>query len=428
MLTRFLKPLALVGLILIMPAQVKGQPHINNVESPQSVNQVVNNPNCTAYERAWGDWCVYTFTDAVPDKVVNGFANIYHASAWYEDNKWQMVVGGWRTATQDHDHIFKLSSTDQYGVSSFNQVGTTAYINNAWETTASADCPPANPYLNETPKPCPVSGTSVRSYHSVQPDLFSMKWTRPRPAGWTCCDTLYYAYDIQEAHDPEQNVAIHYAWIDANGILQRGGMYGDKNPILNWHIGSTNNRYVTGTSDARVTYDPATQKFYMIYTDHGFSNILTNPVSKSFLSIAQSNWTNLAYTNPVTNILPWVGSSNVNGQIVVTGNNPYEYYLFYTVYPSSNSDIWVVKSSGGITGPYEQQNAKKIISPVAPYKVAGTPYVFCNTAINPPQWQMYFNGATTATDNQIFTAFLHKTCEYDANNPTVPSLTPPVLP
>jgi hypothetical protein len=70
----------------------------------------------------------------------------------------------------------------------------------------------------------------------------------------------------------------------------------------------------------------------------------------------------------------------------------------------------------------------------------GTPYVFCNNALNPPQWQMYFSAAAQGSggvsdevhgsdfplNNQILVAFLMKNCEYNPNNPTAPPTTAPV--
>jgi hypothetical protein len=428
------RPLRLAWLIVI----VLGLGALPGSTPPTSHAQALG-PSCTSYERLWGEWCVYTYTNDIPDRVVQGYENIYHASAWQSSTKWNMVIGGWKSqsAQGGNDRVFRLSTTDPYGIANYasDQQGAYQYIDNNWETTASADCPPPYPGLSSVA--CPVPGTTiVRSKHTVQPDMFAMQWTRPRPAGWTCCDTVFYSYDMR-GDFPERDVAVHYAWVDPTGVLQRGGQYGDKNPILPWHTGTSSTRTVNGVSDARVAYDPTTQKFYMAYVEWVGSG--------AGISIAQSNWTNLKFTLGAQNILSWSSSSRVNPQIVVTGDGPYQYYLFHTVYTANNvAQIWVVKSSGGILGPYLQQDAKLVLSPPAtsPYKIVGTPYVFCNTALQPPQWQMYFSAAANDPgetgsevvgqnfpyNNQILTAFLRKGCEFNPGNPTDPANTPPIWP
>jgi hypothetical protein len=395
-------------------------------------------PQCTAMERLWDGWCVYTYTNDVPDRIVTGYDNIYHASAWQMNNKWYMVVGGWRGEEMQggHDQVFRLSTSDRYGIARYatDQGGAYQYVGNNWENTASSDCPP--PYLDFPLVPCPTEGATVRSFHTVQPDMFSMGWTRPRPVGWDCCDTIFYSHDFR-GFFPETDVGMHYAWVHPNGTLQRAGQYGDNNPVLKWHSGSTPNRSVAAVSDARVVYDPATQKFYMVYVEwSGYD---------ADLSIAQSSWTNLDFTVAQQNLLGWESGSAVNPQIVITGDGPYEYYLFYTRYiTTSSSVIKMVKSSGGILGPYLEANSKTVLVPPATstYKIVGTPYVFCNNALQPPQWQMYFSAAANEPNetgeevvgqkfpynNQILTAFLRKGCEFNPANPSDPPNTPPTSP
>jgi hypothetical protein len=58
------------------------------------------NTRCSRFERAWGEWCVYTGGDDIPDVLIPGFANIYHPSAWLRGGSWSMVAGGWETSSQ----------------------------------------------------------------------------------------------------------------------------------------------------------------------------------------------------------------------------------------------------------------------------------------------------------------------------------------
>jgi hypothetical protein len=78
----------------------------------------------------------------------------------------------------------------------------------------------------------------------------------------------------------------------------------------------------------------------------------------------------------------------------------------------------VVKSSenssaGAIAGDYLQANAKLVLKPPAdsPYKIVGTP----------PE----IDGQHFPYNNQVFTAFLKKNCEYNSANPTDLPNTPP---
>jgi hypothetical protein len=363
---------------------------------------------CSQYERSWGDWCVYTWSDGLPDKIVWGFDNIYHPSVWLRNGQWNMVAGGWKSPAKDQqyrDRVYQLRTSDPYGITGWQLVPGAgaggALVDNAFENAASTDVPREAYALGNSGR-----ATAYESFHTVQPDVVPVEQYPRQADGSTfpCCDALYYSYDYAGAF-PEKQVGVHMGYFDAQGVLQRAGRFGAKNPALDWRsYGSLGGNRVAGVSDARVTYDPQTKQFYMVYGEWWDSHKSSDGGSAT-TSLASAGWTNQKFTVVKRNLLDMEAYAG-NPQIVVGPDA--KYYLFYTRF---SGGIFVA-SADNIAGPYTAH--KQVLAPKSGFTTVGTPYVFCNTNMN--QWQMYFYASTGGTDNQIYTAFLHKSC---ANPPVL---------
>jgi len=142
-------------------------------------------------------------------------------------------VGGWiePPSRQDyHDRIFRLQTADPYGITGWTIVkgykGEDFYIDNTFENANSTDFPADVKYdRNDNPV------IPYQSWHTIQPDVFPFENLPPGAGGvkYTCCDTIFYSYDY-EGRFPEFHVGVHYAFITNDGVIQRAGTYGNKNP------------------------------------------------------------------------------------------------------------------------------------------------------------------------------------------------------
>lgn len=357
---------------------------------------------CSQYERQWGDWCVYTYDDDKPDKIIWGFDNIYHPNAWFRDGKWNVVAGGWHSGQGQgwQDRVFRFQTSDKYGITGWEIVkgysGEDFYIDNKFENAKSMDYD-----LSITKDRDGKPLTPYVAYHAVQPSFFPFENYPPAPDGtrFNCCDTIFYAYDYVGAL-PEKNVGIHYAFVTSDGVLHKAGEYGDKNPLLDWRTYDNATPRVGSVSDGNVVYDPKTKQFYMVYGEWLADGKLTKSGGAAVTSIAVSGWTNLRFQVVARDLLDGVYAGNP--QILVGPDN--KYYLFYTRFEGG---IFVA-TADNITGPYS--NNKQVLTTNSEYPIAGTPFVFCNKELN--IWQMYFYASPkdNVYDNQIYTAFMNKSC------------------
>lgn len=376
---------------------------------------------CSPLERQWGEWCVYTGGDDTPDRIIHGFDNVYHPSAWFRNGKWKMLLGGWADPPSNqgwHDQVYLLDTSDPYGISGWRIVpdpsGSLAAINNTFDNAGSSDMP-----LDVTTDRDGKPVVPHRSFHSVQPDVVPFETYPKKPDGGaqTCCDAVYYSYDY-EGRFPERHVGIHMAFIDSLGSLQRAGQYGDKNPALNWHsYAGLGGDGVVGTSDGRVVFDPKTGKFYMVYAE--WWDTKRGPYDDAATtSLAVADWTNARFRVLKRNLFDMDVFAG-NPQIVVGPNG--KYYAFYTRF---GGGLFVAEADD-ITGPYRQH--RNIMMGSSSLPIVGTPFVFCNSTIN--QWQMYFSASDSGAKNQVYTAFSHRSCS-ESPVPTAPpaSSLPTVVP
>lgn len=361
--------------------------------------QSTPSPTCSQWERLLGDWCVYTNTDSLADVVVTGFENIYHPNVWNRGGVWNMVVGGWRDgASQNYkDRVYRLQTTDPSGMSNWQIVpgytGLDFYIDNKFEDSTSMDYDSSITQDRDGNPTIPYE-----AFHAVQPALFPFEQYPLKPDGtpYTCCDTLLYSFDYA-GFFPEKYVGINQVYIANDGSINKAGAFGDKNPLIDWRTYGSATPTVGAVSDGNITYDPKTNKFYLVYGEW-YLNTFTPDGGSAVTSIASSTWTNMRFTPLVRDLFN--GTYGGNPQIVVGPDN--KYYLFYTRFTGGIK----VAVANDITGPYT--NSKTVIPTNSQLTTLGTPYVFCNTNTN--QWQMYFYGSSTPLNNQIYTAFLHQPC------------------
>lgn len=408
--------LLLCGVFYIVYLKITSK---NTIET--DINVVTSYGNCNSpYESKWGEWCVYTWTDRLPDKLIANFENIYHPSVYYRNGKYIMFVGGWKNGSAQgwHDKIYKFETTDKYGIGGWNlvknpQTGSDVYIDNNFENTSSF-----NPTTEI--KSLLGNGNPYNSTHSVQPSFFPYE---NLPGGQACCDALFYSYDAGspklngQYNSPETFVLLNTSYIDGSGIPRRAGTYGAKNPILSYKDYWTNAALpplggVLSISDAHSMYDPKTKKFYLVYTE--WRGRHANNTLNVTLGLASGSWTNSKFYVSKSDLIASKYPFTSNPQIVL--GNSGRYYLFYVSNTSTNYAGFPeirVSYSDNITGPYIGDKVALSVPQGFSNKVKlTTPYVMCNKVLN--RWQMYFAFSSDGlNNNQIYTAFLEKNCSQD---------------
>ncbi len=373
---------------------------INNSESLDNRNKAASNSNCSGYEKAWGDWCVYTYTDSTPDNLFNA-DNVYHASVFQRNKKLYMAVGGWvnASAQQQKDQIFLFETSDKYGISGWRQVNTGNENNNLIShklETKNSFTPLSNmPSKNSR-------GEQVNPYeafHAVQPSYVPFE---TYPNGVNCCDAIFYSFDPIGSF-PENMVTINTSYVPSNDFkVKPAGEFGDKNPVLTAsEVNKKSGKQAQSVSDGHVLFDKKTGKFYMVFTEW-----LTTDNPRIQISIASAPWTNKKFTINTRNLVP-SSTNNGNPQIVIGPDQ--KYYLFYTEFNGNENSFWVA-SSDSITGPYKN-NKKVLIPPSNDGKSTAvtTPFVTCNKYAD--RWQMFFSySEKNKNQNKVYTAFLNRNC------------------
>lgn len=352
------------------------------------------NANCSEFSRSWGEWCVYTFTDATPDPVLPALKNVSFASAWQRDSAWNLIVSGRQESqpTQYAEAVFLFQSSDDFGLTDWEQVQGAGINGSIFDETV------------DTVESAQLSGVRSSNWNAnniiiSQPSVIPVEQLPAKEDGspQDCCDTITYSFSYSD-DETRQFMAIHQTsilpWDMAQ--LRPAGQFGQRNPIFSKKAyRDVGVEEVLSVRDGRVLFDERTSQFYMVYVEQ-----LEGATSQ--VSLAQSPWPNLTFSLSTRGIL--AESAAAQPQIVIGGDG--SYYLFYTR-PGQQNEIWVAEAQS-IAGPYVASRPVLQAQEGTGVQSVSAPYVFCNSQID--QWQMYFVGKTDQ-DTQLYTAFLGNSCD-----------------